>query len=390
MDKPRRNESGQKFGKSAFKRHKNKSRPSGEFGDDRRDRPSFPKKKQIKKPFRTQDGSGGYSERERSSESQGREHNKAKKSWDRDRDSKRQDRDHRKPSKPIRNRDRDREESRGDFRQDRSKENTPLQALDNDDESNDLVYGRHSVLSILESDRHLNRVWITAKLRYDSRFHQLLQDAKAEGTVIDEVSMIRLDQITNRGIHQGVAAQIAPYEYTDLTDLIAQAKAATETPTIVICDGITDPHNLGAIIRTAEALGAQGLIIPQRRATGITSTVVKVASGALEHFPVARVVNLSRALNELKEAGFWIYGAAAGTKQSLHNTELSGAIGLVIGSEGQGLSLLTQKCCDSLVSIPLAGKTPSLNASVAASITLYEIYRQRLSKQVHIDLTSAP
>ncbi|MDJ0598817.1 MAG: 23S rRNA (guanosine(2251)-2'-O)-methyltransferase RlmB [Crocosphaera sp.] len=248
----------------------------------------------------------------------------------------------------------------------------------------DLIYGRHSVLAALESKRQLNRIWITNKLHYDPRFHPLVQASKAEGAVIDEVSLQRLSQITNGANHQGIAAQVAPYNYHNLDQLIAQAKANSDEPVIVIADGIADPHNLGAIIRTAEALGSQGLIIPQRRAASVTSTVSKVAAGALESFPVARVVNLSRALETLKAEGFWIYGTVAEGGKRLQEFNFRGAIGLVIGSEGSGLSLLTQRCCDELISIPLDGKTPSLNASVAAAINLYEIYRQRWSEKVHL------
>jgi 23S rRNA (guanosine2251-2'-O)-methyltransferase len=244
-------------------------------------------------------------------------------------------------------------------------------------EDNDLLYGRHAVLAALEGDRQLNRVWIIPRLFYDSRFRTLLVEAKGKGTVIDEVDNFRLNQLTQGGNHQGIAAQIAPYRYRDLDELIQQAKANAVDPVLVVLDSITDPQNLGAIIRTAEAFGAQGLIMPQRRAVGITSTVMKVAAGALEHFPVARVVNLSRALEELKSAGFWIYGTVAGQGKSIDQIELRGALGLVIGSEGQGLSMLTQRHCDHLISIPLGGKTPSLNASIAAAIGLYEVYRQR-------------
>nr|WP_232826215.1 23S rRNA (guanosine(2251)-2'-O)-methyltransferase RlmB [Cyanothece sp. BG0011] len=264
----------------------------------------------------------------------------------------------------------------------RSQTNISAEPQESDD---DLIYGRHSVLAALESDRQLNRIWITNRLHYDPRFHNLIQASKAKGAVIDEVSLQRLSQITNGANHQGVAAQVAPYTYHELDELIAQAKANSDTPVIVIADGIADPHNLGAIIRTAEAMGCQGLIIPQRRAAGVTSTVSKVAAGALESFPVARVVNLSRALETLKKEGFWIYGTVAEGGKRLHDFNFNGAIGLVIGSEGSGLSLLTQRCCDELVSIPLEGKTPSLNASVAAAINLYEIYRQRWSEKVHIN-----
>ncbi|QFS44151.1 23S rRNA (guanosine(2251)-2'-O)-methyltransferase RlmB [Nostoc sphaeroides] len=252
------------------------------------------------------------------------------------------------------------------------------------EEDNDLIYGRHPVLSALQNQRNLNRLWITTRLRYDPSFHHFLLQAKENGTVIDEVEPKRLDYLTNGANHQGVAAQVAPYAYIELPDLIEQAKAVTD-PVIVVADGITDPHNLGAIIRTAEAIGAQGLVIPQRRASGITSTVMKVAAGALENFAVSRVVNLSRALEELKEAGYWIYGTAASGSEPVHTVNFTGPIVLVIGSEGEGLSMLTQRSCDFLVSIPLQGKTPSLNASVAAGMTLYEIYRQRSLNTLHLD-----
>ncbi|MEH2239032.1 23S rRNA (guanosine(2251)-2'-O)-methyltransferase RlmB [Nostoc sp.] len=252
------------------------------------------------------------------------------------------------------------------------------------EEDNDLIYGRHPVLSALQNQRNLNRLWITTRLRYDPSFHHFLLQAKENGTVIDEVEPKRLDYLTNGANHQGVAAQIAPYAYIELPDLIEQSKSVTDA-VIVVADGITDPHNLGAIIRTAEAIGAQGLVIPQRRASGITSTVMKVAAGALENFAVARVINLSRALEELKEAGFWIYGTAASGSEPVHTVNFTGPIVLVIGSEGEGLGMLTQRSCDFLVSIPLQGKTPSLNASVAAGMALYEIYRQRSLNTLHLD-----
>jgi 23S rRNA (guanosine2251-2'-O)-methyltransferase len=240
----------------------------------------------------------------------------------------------------------------------------------------DLTYGRHAVLAVLKGDRQINRIWLTDKLLAHGQFYPLVKAAKANGTIVDEVSSLRLSQLTQGGNHQGIAAQVAPYEYWDLAELIHQAKQ-TSDPVIVIADGIEDPHNLGAIIRTAEALGVQGVVIPQRRAVGVTSTVMKVAAGALENMAIARVVNLNQAIAKLKEAGFWIYGTTANTDQMLHKTNFSGSVGLVVGSEGSGLSELTEKNCDQLVAIPLGGKTPSLNASVAAAIALYEVFRQR-------------
>ncbi|HEY9696899.1 MAG TPA: 23S rRNA (guanosine(2251)-2'-O)-methyltransferase RlmB [Trichocoleus sp.] len=258
------------------------------------------------------------------------------------------------------------------------------EVLTDTESESDLIYGRHSVIAALESQRLLNRIWITSKLRYDGRFHSLLVDAKSNGTVIDEVDNRRLDHITEGANHQGVVAQVAPHEYLELDELLERAKAASDNPVLLVADGITDPHNLGAIIRTAEALGAQGLVIPQRRAVGITSTVVKVAAGALETFPVARVVNLSRALEQLKEAGFWIYGTAATAAQPVDTIKFTGSIALVIGSEGDGLSLLTQRGCDVLINIPLQGNTPSLNASVASGMVMYEVFRQRRSQVLHL------
>ena len=250
--------------------------------------------------------------------------------------------------------------------------------------SPDLIYGRHAVEAAIESDRSLNRLWVTARLHYDARFRQLILTAKAKGTVIDEVDTHRLNQMTRWATHQGIVAQVAAYEYVELEDLAMQAKSATRRPVIIAADGITDPHNLGAIIRTAEAIGAQGIVIPQRRAVGITSTVSKVAAGALENIPIARVVNLGRSLEYLKGIGFWIYGLAAEAAQPVHTTDFSEPVVLVVGAEGNGLSLSIQNICDVLVAIELSGKTPSLNASVATAMALYEIYRQVWIKKLPV------
>ncbi len=244
----------------------------------------------------------------------------------------------------------------------------------------DLIYGRHTVLAALENERSLNRVWVIPQLQSDSRFQKLLIQAKANGAVVDAVPYRRIDQIVPGTNHQGIVAQVSPYEYQELDELIKLAQAASSEPVLVVAEGLSDPHNLGAIIRTAEALGVQGLVLPQRRAVGITATVMKVAAGALETFPVARVVNLNRALETLKAAGFWIYGTTLTASQPLYTVNLKGPIVLVVGSEGDGLSRLIEKSCDVLISIPLAGQTPSLNVSVATGMTLYEIYRQRWLK----------
>ena len=290
--------------------------------------------------------------------------------------------------------DRDRDSSPQEFRgnhfrdRDKDRDTRPVDSASNTvvqpDTDTDMIYGRHAVQAALETNQVLNRIWVVPHLRYDPRFHSLLTEAKANGSIIDEVDDLRLDYITRKANHQGVAAQVSAYEYLDLSELIAKAKSACEDPVIVVAEGLNDPHNLGAIVRTAEALGAQGMVIPQRRAVGITSAVRKVAAGALESLPVARVVNLNRALEELKEAGFWIYGTAAGVGQSVETIKFSGPTVLVVGGEADGLSLLIQRSCDGLVSIPLRGKTPSLNVSVATGMALYEIYRQRGPKKFHV------
>lgn len=224
--------------------------------------------------------------------------------------------------------------------------------------------------------RPLNRLWVNARLTFDGRFRPLILEAKSNGAVIDEVDTQRLNYLTHRANHQGIVAQVAAHEYVELPDLIMQAKADSRRPVIVVADSITDPHNLGAIIRTAEALGANGLVIPQRRAVGVTATVAKVAAGALDHIGVARVVNLNRALETLKSDGFWVYGMTETADRPVHGHTFTEPVALVVGAEGSGLSLSVQNLCDEMLSIPLTGKTPSLNASVATGMMLYEIYRQ--------------
>ncbi len=264
------------------------------------------------------------------------------------------------------------------------KPETQAQAAESNAGDDDLIYGRHTVLAALENKRQLNRIWITSRLRYNASFNPFLESAKKQGSIVDEVEMERLNQITRGANHQGVAAQVAPYTYLDLTELIEKARSQTEKPIIVAAEGITDPQNLGAIIRSAEALGAQGLVIPQRRAVGITSTVMKVATGALEYLPTARVVNFSRALETLKESGFWVYGTVADQGNPLPEVNFDQSVVLVLGGEGEGLNLMSQRHCDELVSIPLLGKTESLNAHVACAIALYEVSRRRQGKSLNL------
>jgi 23S rRNA (guanosine2251-2'-O)-methyltransferase len=241
----------------------------------------------------------------------------------------------------------------------------------------EIIYGRQTVLAALRSQATLNRVWVLPRLRYSPQFWSLLEEAKARGTVIDEVSLQRLNLLTAGANHQGIAAQATPYRYVDLEELVEQSRQSGPHPVLVVLDGIQDPHNLGAIARSVEAFGMQGMVIPQRRAAGVTATVMKVAAGALSTLPVARVVNLNRALEYLKGQGFWVYGTTSQGAAPIYSADFRRPIALVVGSEGEGISLLTQRHCDQLLSIPLAGRTESLNASVAAGIALYEIHRQR-------------
>ncbi len=240
----------------------------------------------------------------------------------------------------------------------------------------DLIWGRHPAQAALEGGRPVHRIWCTPELRFSPRFLQLLREAKASGVLVEEVTWARLGQLTGGAVHQGIVLQVAAAETLDLTSLIEGCRTVGEPPLLMALDGITDPHNLGAIARSAEALGAHGMVLPQRRSAGLTGSVAKVAAGALEHLPVARVVNLNRALETLKEEGYRVVGLASEGTVSLEQADLEGPLVIVTGSESDGLAMLTRKHCDQLVSIPLRGATPSLNASVATAMLLYEVARR--------------
>ena len=213
-------------------------------------------------------------------------------------------------------------------------------------------------------------------MRSAPKFMQLLRDAKASGVLVEEVTWARLAQMTGGAVHQGIALQTAAADTLNLPDLIDGCSELNEPPLLLALDGLTDPHNLGAIVRSAEALGAHGVVLPQRRSAGLTGSVAKVAAGALEHLPVARVVNLNRSLETLKDAGYRVVGLAEEGDQTLEEVDLEGPLVVVTGSEGQGLSMLTRRHCDHLIRIPLRGVTPSLNASVATALCLYEVARR--------------
>ena len=248
--------------------------------------------------------------------------------------------------------------------------------------ADDLIWGRHAAQAALESGRPVHRIWCTPEMRFQPRFLQLLREAKSGGVLVEEVTWSRLGQLTNGAVHQGIVMQAAAADTLDLGTLIDGCRDLGEPPLLMALDGITDPHNLGAIVRSAEALGAHGLVLPQRRSAGLTGSVAKVAAGALEHLPVARVVNLNRALDSLKNEGYRVIGLAGEGSVALSEADLDGPLVVVTGSEGDGLSMLTRKHCDQLVRIPIRGATPSLNASVATAMVLYEVARRGWMKQI--------
>ena len=248
--------------------------------------------------------------------------------------------------------------------------------------SDDLIWGRHSTEAALMGGRPIHRIWCTSDLRSTPKFFQLLKDQKASGVLVEEVSWSRLGQLTNGAVHQGIVLQIAASKTHDLKNLIEACKAFGDSSLLLALDGLTDPQNLGAIIRSAEALGAQGLILPQRRSAGLTGSVAKVAAGALEHLPVARVVNLNRSLEKLKDEGYTVVGLAEEGTSTLSEIKFQGPLVVVVGSEDKGISLITRRLCDQLVRIPLKGVTTSLNASVATSIFLYEVARSRWMRSI--------
>ena len=237
----------------------------------------------------------------------------------------------------------------------------------------DWIWGKHSVFEALISERPINRIWCTTEIFSSEKFYILLKNLKLKGVLVEEVSWSRLSQLTLGASHQGVVLQLASSKTISLEKLIDFSKKSSTYPIILALDGITDPHNVGAIIRSAEAFDCKGIIIPQRRSAGLTGTVAKVAAGALEHLPVSRVVNLNRALEELKSNGFLVMGLSGDGELSISKFHEKTPLVVIVGAEDKGISLLTQKKCDFLIKIPLKGKTSSLNASVAAAISLFHL-----------------
>ena len=239
-----------------------------------------------------------------------------------------------------------------------------------------LIEGRNAVREALRAGIAVDKLYI-ARGGTDRTLGRIAAQARELGVVVAEVDRRKLDAMSATGSHQGVIAIAAVREYAEVDDLLNAAREKGEPPLLVVCDELSDPHNLGAVIRTAECAGAHGVIIPKRRSAGLTAIVAKTSAGAVSYLPVARVPNLTAALKELKERGLWVFGTAADGGTSLYQADLKGPAVLVIGSEGDGMGRLVREQCDFLVSIPMKGKLNSLNASAAAAVVLYEAVRQR-------------
>lgn len=240
----------------------------------------------------------------------------------------------------------------------------------------DQIEGRNSVIELLESGRDVNKIFIQSGERHGS-INKIIAMAKERKILIAEMSKEKMQQMSQTENYQGVIAIVPPFDYVDVEDILLEAKSRQEEPFVVLLDGIEDPHNLGSIIRTAETAGVHGIIIPKRRAASVNSTVNKVSAGAVEHMKIARINNMVDTIKYLKEQGLWICGTDMDTKTYYYDQDLTGPIGIVIGSEGFGMSRLVKENCDFLVKIPMKGKITSLNASVSAGIVMYEAVKQR-------------
>ena len=241
--------------------------------------------------------------------------------------------------------------------------------------NDELIIGRNPVIEALKSGRSVNKIMVSEGINQHA-LRQIEQSAKSTGAVIQKVPKSRLDQLAN-GNHQGVISYVAAYQYASLNDLYNRAKEKNESPFFIILDGLEDPHNLGSIMRTADATGAHGIIIPKHRSVGLTATVAKTSAGAIEYVPVVRVTNIADTIDELKAQNIWIVGTEADSREDYRSLDGETSIALVIGSEGKGMSRLVKEKCDWTVSLPMQGQVSSLNASVASGLLLYEIYRKR-------------
>lgn len=249
----------------------------------------------------------------------------------------------------------------------------------NGESEKDFVAGRNSVMEVLKSGRSINKILVVKGDKHGV-LREIVGQARSKGLVVQEVDGGKLDSITGGIRHQGVVALVPPVAYAELEDILKRAEEQGQPPFIVLLDELEDPHNLGAILRTADATGVHGVLIPKRRSCPLSGTVAKTSAGAVEYVPVARIGNIGQTIERLKKLGFWVVGADMEGEKRYYESDLSGPLAIVIGAEGKGLGRLVKEQCDFLVKIPMCGQINSLNASVACSLLLYEVFRQREMK----------
>ncbi|HLU22574.1 MAG TPA: 23S rRNA (guanosine(2251)-2'-O)-methyltransferase RlmB [Bacillaceae bacterium] len=241
--------------------------------------------------------------------------------------------------------------------------------------SQEWIAGKNPIIEALKSERDINKIWI-AEGAQKGQMQVILKLAKQNDVLVQYVPRQKIDQLSKEN-HQGVIAQVAAYQYAEIDDMFNLAAEKGEDPFFLILDELEDPHNLGSILRTADAVGVHGIIIPKRRAVGLTATVAKLSTGAIEYIPVVKVTNIARTIEELKERGIWVFGTDAKGSQDYRRMDVTMPMALVIGSEGKGIGRLVREKCDFLVHLPMSGHVTSLNASVAAALLMYEVYRKR-------------
>lgn len=266
-----------------------------------------------------------------------------------------------------------RDKKSSDFKVQEKKQPEKLQATQ-EEVAGEMIAGKNPVLEALRAGREINKLWIAEGVK-KTGVQELMDLAKEQGVLVQFVPKQKIDKLADN--HQGIVASVAAYDYAELDDLFAAAKAKNEDPFFLILDELEDPHNLGSIMRTADAIGAHGIIIPKRRAVGLTAVVAKASTGAIEHVPVVRVTNLAQTVDELKDRGVWIAGTDAKGSQDYRKMDATLPLALIIGSEGKGMSRLLKEKCDFLYHLPMVGHVTSLNASVAAALLMYEVYRKR-------------
>ena len=270
------------------------------------------------------------------------------------------------------------ERTKKDYRNNNN-EKKPEKNVEETKKFDDQIEGRNSVLELLESGKDINKIFVTRGERHGS-INKILAIAKERKIIVVEKDKKQMEEMAQEENYQGVIAIVPPFEYSEIDDILNTAKERGEDPFVLILDGIEDPHNLGSIIRTAETAGVHGIIIPKRRAASVNSTVNKTSAGAVEYMKIARVTNITDAIEELKNAGLWICGTAVDTDKYYYNQDLTGPLGIVIGNEGKGISEKVKKNCDFLVKIPMKGNIESLNAAVSTGIVVYESVKQRIRK----------